>query len=88
MQPEDWVVTTRPEIASYYMDIQAVDSNRIDLDGIISSGRPAWFVMDNRTHISNQLQTWMNANTGIEGVFDVYIPGRPMEMRVYFYNNQ
>jgi mannosyltransferase len=88
MQPEDWVVTTRPEIAGYYMGIQAVDSNRIDLDGIISSGRPAWFVMDNRTYISNELQTWLSTHTRIEGVFDVYIPGRPMEMRVYFYNDK
>jgi mannosyltransferase len=86
MEPQDWVVTTRPEIAEYYMGIQAVDSNRIDLDGIIISGRPAWFVMDNRTYISDELQTWIPNNTEIEGVFDVYIPGRLMEMRVYYYS--
>jgi mannosyltransferase len=85
MEPGDWVVTTRPDIAEYYMGIQPVDSNQIDLDGIIASGRPAWFVMDNRTHISEALQSWIPANTRIEGVFDVYIPGRPMEMRVYYF---
>jgi mannosyltransferase len=86
MAPEDWVVTTRPEIGEYYMGIQPVDSNQIDLDGIIASGRPAWFVMDNRTHISDELQEWFPANTRIEGVFDVFIPGRLMETRVYYYD--
>jgi mannosyltransferase len=88
MQPGDWVVTTRAEIAEYYMGIQAVDSNRIDLDGIIASGRPAWFVMDNRTHISDRLQGWLRENTVIAGVYDVYIPGRPMEMRVYYWDGE
>jgi hypothetical protein len=63
-QPEDWVVTTRPEIAEYYMGIQPVDSNRIDLDGIIASGRPAWFVMDNRTHVSTELAGLVRGKRG------------------------
>jgi hypothetical protein len=85
MQPGDWVVSTRSEIADFYLGMQTVDSNRIDLDGILASGRPAWFVMDNRTHVSEELQSWIPANTRLRGVFDVYVPGRPMEMRVHYY---
>jgi mannosyltransferase len=85
MQPGDWVVTTRSEIADYYLGLTSVDSNRIDLDGILASGRPAWFVMDNRTHVSEELQRWIPAHTQLVGVYDVHIPGRPMEMRVHYY---
>jgi mannosyltransferase len=84
-QPEDWVVTTRPDIGEYYMGLQPVDSNRIDLDAIVASGRPAWFVMDNRTHVSAELAAWMAENGVTVGVYDVHIPGRPMEMRVLYY---
>jgi mannosyltransferase len=84
-QPADWVVGTRSEIGDYYLGFQTVDSNRIDLDGIVASGRPAWFVMDNRTHVSDRLQEWIPANTELVGVHDVHIPGRPMEMRVYYF---
>jgi mannosyltransferase len=87
-QPEDWVVSTRAEIGDYYLDIQTVDSNQIDLDGILASERPAWFVMDNRTHISDRLQGWISEEAELLQAFDVYIPGRLMEMRVYRYAPQ
>lgn len=85
MQPGDWVVSTRHEIGEYYLGLETIDSNRIDLDGILASGRPAWFVMDNRTYVSEELGGWLSAETDLVGVHDVHIPGRPMEMRVYYY---
>jgi mannosyltransferase len=85
-QPGDFVVTTRSEIGEYYLNQEVVNSNRIDLDGIIASGERAWFVMDNRTHISDRLLEWIPANTLLIDTFDVYVPGKVMAMRVYLYN--
>jgi mannosyltransferase len=85
-QTEDFVVSTRSEIGEYYLGHEVVDSNRIDLDGIIASGHPAWFVMDNRTHVSERLQTWIGSETQLVDVYDVYVPGRPMTMRVYYFD--
>jgi mannosyltransferase len=82
----DQVVSTRPEIAEYYLGVAAIDSNRIDLDGIEAGGERTWFVLDSRTHISDRLQTWVDENSKLTGVFDVHMPGKEMLMRVYLYD--
>jgi mannosyltransferase len=84
--PSDHVVSTRPEVAEYYLGIEAIDSNRIDLDGIEAAGERTWFVLDSRTHISDRLQSWVNENSHLTGVFDVHMPGKAMLMRVYLYD--
>ena len=86
MQPGDLLVSTRPELAGYYLGIAAIDSNQIDLDGILASGDRAWFVMDSRTHISDELQSWLDASSQLMEVFDVHIPGKTMYMRVYLWD--
>lgn len=86
MQPGDLLVTTRPELAAFYLGEDAIDSNRIDIDAIQAGGNRAWFVMDHRTHISVELAAWLEANARLVGVHDVYIPGRPMLMRVHLFD--
>jgi mannosyltransferase len=81
----DSVVTTRWEIGTFYLGQETIDSNQIDLDGLIASGQRIWFVMDNRTYISDRLQNWISINTELKGVYDVYLPGKLMTMRVYLY---
>jgi mannosyltransferase len=84
--PTDQVVSTRPEIAEHYLGMQAIDSNRIDLDGIEAEGKRTWFVLDSRTHISDKLQAWVDQNSELTGVFDVHMPGKSMLMRVYLFD--
>jgi mannosyltransferase len=84
--PSDHVVSTRPELAEYYLGVEAIDSNRIDLDGIEAAGERTWFVLDSRTHISDRLQTWVDENSSLTGVFDVHMPGKEMLMRVYLFD--
>jgi mannosyltransferase len=83
--PTDHVVSTRPEIAAHYLGVQAIDSNRIDLDGIEAAGERTWFVLDSRTHISDRLQSWVDEKAKLKGVFDVHMPGKEMLMRVYLF---
>jgi hypothetical protein len=44
-----------------------------------------WFVVDNRSGFPPSLQEWIETNSNLMGVRDVYIPGKLMMMRVYLY---
>ena len=84
--PEDTLVSTRPLVGTYYTGEEVISSEEVDLDQIVESGRRAWFVIDNRTFVSSQLQSWLDENTSLEGVYDVYLAGKVMMMRVYLYD--
>ena len=82
----DLVVSTRDRIGDYYLGEEVVPSSELDLDAVARSGRRTWFVIDNRTYVSPQLQQWLDEHSQLKGVYDVYIAGKIMMMRVYLFD--
>jgi hypothetical protein len=84
----DLVYTTWPEMANYYLDSKdAKESEFARPEDIEKSGQRAWFVFDHSNQkISTALKAWLDGKVKLMGVFDVYIPGKSMEMRVYLYD--
>jgi mannosyltransferase len=86
MQPGDVISTTRVEIAEYYLGVEPLWTQNLHPRDVVASGQRTWFVIDNRTaFVSSRLQTWLDEETRQVGVYDVYIPGKTMMMRVYLY---
>jgi hypothetical protein len=86
MKEGDIVVTTRPIIGRYYLEGTTVSGPDNKPEDIIGLDQRVWFVMDNRSgSLSPAFEDWINSNTRMEGVFDVYLPGKIYSMRVYLY---
>lgn len=83
----DVVVTTRPEMAGYYLGEEATWTQGLQPDQVVSGGRRTWFVIDNRTgFVSPRLQSWLEEETRLVAIRDVNLPGKTMMMRVYLYD--
>lgn len=85
-QPDDMVVSGWPEIGSYYLDEPVISSFEANVEDIASGDNRVWFVVDNRSGFPGQLQSWLEMNSRLIAVRDVYIPGKVMLMRVYLYH--
>lgn len=87
-QPGDRIISTRPEIGQYYLGAgtEITDSQAMDLESELATGQPLWFVLDNRTYVSPDLQAWVDEHTRLQGVRDVSVPGKTYQMRVYLYD--
>jgi len=84
--PGDQVVTTTPEVGEYYMGKPVIWTQGLSPKQVVASGQRTWFVIDNRTgFVSPYLENWLPTNTRLMDVRDVYIPGKPLTMRVYLY---
>jgi 4-amino-4-deoxy-L-arabinose transferase-like glycosyltransferase len=81
----DKLVVTRPEMAEYYLGEKGIINQAITPDDIPEMGTRVWFVIDNRSFVQPELIQWLEKNTRLVGVNDVYIPGKQMFMRVYLY---
>lgn len=84
-QEGDVVITTRPEIGRYYLDEAVLWNGEIEPEDVARSGERTWFVVDNRSFITPELTEWLNQNAELASVNDVYVAGKPMLVRVYFY---
>lgn len=87
-QAGDEVVTTRTEIGEYYLPGMPVTwTQGLKPKNIPKAGQRVWFVIDDRTgFVSPELNSFLQNNTRLVSVNDVYIPGLPMIMRVYLYD--
>lgn len=83
--PSDLIVSGRPEIGRYYLDEPVTSAFNVKIDEIINMNNRVWFVVDNRSGFPPSLQEWIEKNSNLVGVRDVYIPGKLMMMRVYLY---
>jgi hypothetical protein len=83
--PSDLIVSGRPEIGRYYLDDPVISASNVKIDEIINMNNRVWFVVDNRSGFPPSLQEWIETNSNLMGVRDVYIPGKLMMMRVYLY---
>ncbi|UCD42223.1 MAG: hypothetical protein JSV69_00980, partial [Chloroflexota bacterium] len=81
----DVIVAGWPEIGLYYLDEPVKNAVEVKLDEITSSDTRVWFVVDNRSGFPSKLQEWIEINSQLVGVRDVYIPGKLMMMRVYLF---
>jgi uncharacterized membrane protein len=84
-QPEDLIVSGWPEIGTYYLDEPVTSSFEVKVKDVASTDHRVWFVVDNRSGFPGKLQKWIEANSQLVGVRDVYIPGKVLMMRVFLY---
>lgn len=86
MQETDLVVSSRPEIGEYYLGRDVVPSYSINPEDFSEQRQGTWFVLDNQTgNVPPQLSSWLDKSGSLQGVMDVYLPGKLLEMRVFFY---
>ncbi len=83
--PDDVIVAGWPEIGRYYLDEPVQNASEVKRSEIANSENRVWFVVDNRSGFPAKLQEWIEKNTQLIGVRDVYIPGKLLMMRVYLY---
>lgn len=84
-QPGDMIVSGWPELGNYYLDESVINPVDIKDEDISNSNNRVWFVVDNRSGFPSKLQSWIEMNSQLIEVRDVYIPGKLMKMRVYLY---
>jgi hypothetical protein len=84
-QPDDLIVSGWPEIGTYYLDEAVTSSFDVKIKEVAGTDNRIWFVVDNRSGFPSKLQGWIESNSALIGVRDVYIPGKLMMMRVYLY---
>jgi mannosyltransferase len=84
-KPNDLIVAGWPEIGRYYLDEPVQNAVEVKRSEIANSDHRVWFVVDNRSGFPSKLQEWIEKNSQLIGVRDVYIPGKLMMMRVYLY---
>jgi hypothetical protein len=85
MKPGDLIVAGWPEIGRYYLDEPVQNAVEVKRGELASSEKRVWFVVDNRSGFPSKLQDWIEGNSQLIGVRDVYIPGKLMLTRVYLY---
>jgi 4-amino-4-deoxy-L-arabinose transferase-like glycosyltransferase len=83
--PGDLIVSGRPEIGRYYLDDKVKSAHNVKINDIENSVQQSLFVVDNRSGFPSKLQEWIEENSQLIGVRDVYMPGKVMMMRVYLY---
>jgi hypothetical protein len=83
--PDDLIVSGWPEIGTYYLDEPVTSSFEVKVKDVAGTDSRVWFVVDNRSGFPGKLQEWIETNSQLVGVRDVYIPGKVMMMRVYLY---
>jgi mannosyltransferase len=85
----DRVISTRPALGHHYLaQEQRVLPSNVDPKAIEREGRSAWFVIDYDTsgRVPERLTSWLAEKAGLVGVYDAYLPGKPMRLRVYRYD--
>ena len=88
MDKGDLIVTGRPEIATYYLgeDVEVAFSQAVRLEDITGGNRRVWFVVDDRSGIRSVFYDWIQKNSELIAVRDVYVPGLTYLMRVFLYD--
>jgi hypothetical protein len=87
MLPGDQIMVTRQEMAEYYLGNAGIWIEDVAPKDVVRSGKRTWFVVDNGTgFVTNKLQAWLDTETRLVSVRDVYLPGKPLTMRVYLYD--
>ena len=86
-RPSDLIVSGRPKIGRYYLDEPVTSAFNVKIDEIVNMNNRVWFVVDNRSGFPPRLQEWIETNSNLVGVRDVYIPGKLLMMRVYLYQS-
>lgn len=85
--PGDLVFATRPEIGRYYLQQDVNSFYRMEPDKIKQNEQRAWFVVNTSTvGVDPALLGWIKNNSRLVEVFDVQIPGKIFDMRVYLYD--
>ena len=82
---DDLIVSGRPEIGRYYLNDKVKSARNVKIEDIENSDQQTLFVVDNRSGFPSKLQEWIEDNSQLIGVRDVYVPGKVMMMRVYLY---
>jgi mannosyltransferase len=85
-QSNDLIISGWPEIGTYYLDEPVISASEVKTKEIALSENRVWFVVDNRSGFPSRLQAWIEDNSQLMGVRDVYLPGKLMLMRVYLYS--
>ncbi len=87
MQPGDLVVSSAPNVASYYLGAPVMSLENFDLEALDQSEEPIWFVEDmnaaGRYPAANQ---WMTKNAELVANLDVHVRARNFLMRVRYYD--
>ena len=80
----DLVVTTWPQLGSYYLGDEVIPMHRTQPDDVVQAGSRVWFVDDG--WVNPELAKWLLKNTELVDVFDVHMTGKVFPMRVYLYD--
>jgi 4-amino-4-deoxy-L-arabinose transferase-like glycosyltransferase len=85
-QEGDLIFATRPELGSYYLGQDIQNLNWLDLAFLHSLDERAWFVVDEATSRPDpDIENWITQNSLLVDVFDVYLPGKSLSLRLYLY---
>jgi mannosyltransferase len=82
----DRVFSTRSEMGRYYLEQRVRSTFQLEPAAIVEANQRTWFVVDRHSGtMTPALRRWLETETSLQGVFDVYLPGKLMPMRVYLY---
>ena len=87
MEPGDWVISSAPNVASYYLDAPVMSMDNLDLQLLDSSETPMWFLEDmNAARRFPGAFKWMTDNADLVANLDVHVEARNFLMRVYYFD--
>ena len=86
MESGDLIVAGWPEIGRHYLDVPVENAVEVKRGELAEMEHRVWFVVDNRSGFPSKLQAWIESNSQLIAVRDVYIPGKLMMMRVFLYD--
>ena len=85
MEPGDLVISSSPNVASYYLGAPVLGFENFDLEAPDESGAPTWFVADmNAKGRYPATYQWMTNNADLVANLDVHVRARNFLMRVYY----
>ena len=87
MGPSDRVISSAPNVASYYLGAPVTSMANLDLEALKRSEVPIWFVEDmNAAGKFPAVHQWMTKNAELVANLDVHVRARNFLMRVQYYD--
>jgi len=80
----DVVYSTRPEIGAHYLEREVIGIANVDRDTVLQAVHRTWFITS-LDEIDPALEHWVEINSQLIEVVDVYIPGNRFSLRIYLY---
>ena len=86
-KPNDLVVSSNRLTAKYYMDVEVMSMQGLDVSELDRLVQRTWFVQDmNVEELYPDVLKWINGNAQLMANFDVHVRARNFKMRVYLYD--